>query len=111
MVGAVATLAGVCRVHISLVVVMFELTGALQLVVPFMVAIMIANWTGNAFTCSIDDCHIRRRGYPHLSGSDQVFKSRACDIMDEELVCLTCEAARVSELLDLVRGTPYGGFL
>ncbi|CAE7930851.1 CLCN5 [Symbiodinium sp. KB8] len=84
MVGAVATLAGVCRVHISLVVVMFELTG-------------------------IDDCHIRRRGYPHLSGSDQVFKSRACDIMDEELVCLTCEAARVSELLDLVRGTPYGG--
>ncbi|CAE6972722.1 Clcn3, partial [Symbiodinium sp. CCMP2456] len=110
MVGAVATLAGVCRVHISLVVVMFELTGALQLVVPFMVAIMIANWTGNAFTCSIDDCHIRRRGYPHLCGCDRVFKSRACDIMDEELVCLTCGAARVSELLDLVRQTPYGGF-
>ncbi|CAE7532786.1 CLCN5 [Symbiodinium natans] len=110
MVGAAATLAGVCRVHISLVVVMFELTGALQLVVPFMVAIMIANWTGGAFTCSIDDCHIRLRGYPHLHGSDLVFKSRACDIMDEELMCLTCEPARVSQLLDLVRETTYGGF-
>lgn len=31
MVGAAATLGGVCRVTISLVVIMYELTGGLQL--------------------------------------------------------------------------------
>lgn len=60
MIGAASMLAGVCRVHISLVVIMTpgiawgiyeaaprgELTGALELLVPFMIAVFAANWVG-----------------------------------------------------------------
>ena len=38
MVGAAAVLGGVCRVTISLVAIMLELTGGMTYIVPFMIA-------------------------------------------------------------------------
>ena len=66
MIGAAATLAGVCRVTISLVVIMFELTGVLQHMVPVMLAVQIAKWVGDVFGEGIYDRHIELRGYPYL---------------------------------------------
>lgn len=40
MVGAAAVLGGVTRMTVSLVVIMFELTGSLQFIVPTMAAVM-----------------------------------------------------------------------
>ena len=48
MVGAAAFLAGVSRMTISLAVIMFELTGELEFVVPNMIGIMIAKWVADA---------------------------------------------------------------
>lgn len=48
MVGAAAFLAGVSRMTISLCVIMFELTGELEYVVPHMIAIMVAKWVADA---------------------------------------------------------------
>lgn len=48
MVGAAAFLAGVSRMTISLGVIMFELTGDLDYVVPNMVAILVAKWVADA---------------------------------------------------------------
>ena len=48
MVGAAAFLAGVSRMTLSLVVVMFELTGELEYIVPNMIAIMVAKWIADA---------------------------------------------------------------
>eukprot|EP00435_Cladocopium_sp_Y103_P063517 s467_g25.t1 len=42
MVGAAAVLGGVCRVTISLVAIMLELTGGMTYIVPFMIAVLIA---------------------------------------------------------------------
>lgn len=66
MIGAAAVLGGVCRVTISLVVIMFELTGALEYIVPFMIAVQIAKWTGDTMTEGIYDAYIVMRGYPFL---------------------------------------------
>ena len=44
MVGAGAFLAGVSRMTISLAVIMFELTGELEFIVPNMIGIMVAKW-------------------------------------------------------------------
>ncbi|KAI8841644.1 chloride channel [Chytriomyces cf. hyalinus JEL632] len=67
MVGAAATLSGVTRMTVSLVVIMMELTGALKLVLPLMVSIMIAKWTADSFSRdSVFDAIIRRRGFPYL---------------------------------------------
>ncbi|KAI9655330.1 MAG: hypothetical protein M1821_005477 [Bathelium mastoideum] len=47
MVGAAAFLAGVSRMTISLCVIMFELTGELEYVVPHMIAILVAKWVAD----------------------------------------------------------------
>jgi chloride channel 3/4/5 len=44
MVGAAATLGGVTRMTVSLVVIMFELTGGLTYILPLMVAVLISKW-------------------------------------------------------------------
>jgi chloride channel 3/4/5 len=50
MVGAAAFLAGVSRMTISLCVIMFELTGELEYVIPHMLAILVAKWTADALS-------------------------------------------------------------
>ncbi|KAF2223073.1 chloride channel [Elsinoe ampelina] len=50
MVGAGAFLAGVSRMTVSLVVIMFELTGELEYIVPHMIAIMVAKWVADALS-------------------------------------------------------------
>jgi len=111
MVGAAAVLGGVCRVTISLVVIMYELTSALQLIVPFMLAVLTAKWVGDSFTHGIYDCCIRLRGYPYLHEPDDfTFGTRACDIMDEELECVCADAGSLGDLLRQVSDTQFGGF-
>lgn len=44
MVGAAAVLSGVTRMTVSLVVIMFELTGSLEFIVPTMAGVMFAKW-------------------------------------------------------------------
>merc|ERR1719163_2426767 len=86
MLGAAAVLGGVCRVTISLVVIMFELTGGLQLIVPFMVVCMLAKWVGDYFTIGIYDYLILVRRYPFLHEPDEVtFTHFAKDVMDERI--------------------------
>ncbi|MCJ1428880.1 hypothetical protein MMC29_006791 [Sticta canariensis] len=48
MVGAAAFLAGVSRMTISLCVIMFELTGELEYIVPNMIAILVAKWVADS---------------------------------------------------------------
>ncbi|KIX08157.1 uncharacterized protein Z518_02813 [Rhinocladiella mackenziei CBS 650.93] len=48
MVGAGAFLAGVSRMTISLAVIMFELTGELEFIVPNMIGIMVAKWVADS---------------------------------------------------------------
>jgi chloride channel 3/4/5 len=68
MVSAGAFLAGVTRMTISLCVVMFELTGELEYVVPHMVAILCAKWTADAVSRdSIYDLTQSALGHPFLS--------------------------------------------
>lgn len=48
MVGAAACLGGVTRMTVSLVVIMFELTGSVKYILPLMTAIMAAKWVADA---------------------------------------------------------------
>ena len=47
-VGAAAVLGGVTRMTVSLVVIMFELTGGVRYIVPLMAAAMASKWVGDA---------------------------------------------------------------
>ena len=66
IVGAAAVLGGVTRMTVSLCVIMFELTGAANCIVPTMIAVMIAKWVGDAFGIGIYDAHIHLNRYPHV---------------------------------------------
>ncbi len=92
MIGAAAMLAGVCRVTISLVVIMFELTGALEHIVPFMLAVQIARWTGDYFGAGIYDNHIKLRKYPFLHEPDECnISGKAENLMDDDIDCICVE--------------------
>lgn len=50
MVGAGAFLAGVSRMTLSLCVIMFELTGELEYILPHMIAILVAKWVADSLS-------------------------------------------------------------
>lgn len=67
MVGAAAFLAGVSRMTISLGVIMFELTGEIEYVVPHMIAILVAKWVADALgKDSVYDLAQAVLGHPFL---------------------------------------------
>ena len=69
MVGAAAFLAGISRMTISLCVVMFELTGELEYIVPNMVSILIAKWVADALEPNgVYDLAQNVLGHPFLDG-------------------------------------------
>ncbi|KAH9943797.1 chloride channel [Amylocystis lapponica] len=49
VIGASAMLGGVTRMTVSLVVILFELTGALSHVLPIMISVMVSKWVADAF--------------------------------------------------------------
>lgn len=92
IVGGAAMLGGVTRVTISIVVIMFELTGGLSYIVPFMVAVMVAKWVGEAL-CeqSIYDCYIRLRGYHYLDTNATVRNGQTSWLLSSSDDCLAMQ--------------------
>mmetsp|Transcript_29643 Transcript_29643/g.54594 ORF Transcript_29643/g.54594 Transcript_29643/m.54594 type:complete len:313 (-) Transcript_29643:29-967(-) len=112
MVGAAAVLGGVCRVTISLVVIMLELTGDLTDVVPFMLAVLLAKMVGDVLNEGIYDLYIILKGYPFLKEDpDITFTERCCDIMDTNLVTLDLDAhLTIADIRNLLRAYTFRGF-
>jgi len=83
IVGACAFLGGVSKMTVSLVVIMFELTGGLTYIVPLMAAAMTAKWIGDGFVRGgIYDAHIELNGYPFLDNKEEFnFTTTAADVM------------------------------
>ncbi len=120
MIGAAATLAGVTRMTVSIVVIMFELTGALTYVLPIMVAVMLSKWVGDAFSRrGIYESWIHLNGYPFLDAGDDgagggqyVPDAPAGRIMTrvEDLVVLTATGHTIASLRGVLAACDYRGF-
>jgi H+/Cl- antiporter ClcA len=92
LVGAASVLAGVTRMTVSLVVIMFELTGAFTHVLPLMMSIMIARWVGDAFgKYGVFDELILDAGYPYLNHKRTLLRkpSTAYEIMTPSITLLS----------------------
>ncbi|MFT7802102.1 H(+)/Cl(-) exchange transporter 5-like [Arapaima gigas] len=117
MVGAAACLGGVTRMTVSLVVIMFELTGGLEYIVPLMAATMTSKWVADAIGREgIYEAHIRLNGYPFLEAKDEFrHKTLAMDVMrprrsDPPLSVLTQDSMTVEDVEALIAETSYSGF-
>ncbi|KAJ7918813.1 Cl-channel protein [Mycena leptocephala] len=115
VIGASAMLGGVTRMTISLVVILFELTGALSHVLPIMISVMTAKWVGDAFgkDGGIYAVWIAMRGYPWLPPVD--FEDRGdtgAHLMRpvERLVVIEDERETVADLDTLLKDHDFHGF-
>ncbi|KAI5275816.1 hypothetical protein E4T47_01241 [Aureobasidium subglaciale] len=87
MVGAAAFLAGVSRMTISLCVIMFELTGELEYVIPHMIAILVAKWVADALGKEgVYDLAQNVLGHPFLDLDHSLGNIQMEDVLVEELV-------------------------
>lgn len=82
LVAAGAVMCGVTRLSVTLAVILFELTGSLEHVLPFSLGVLIAKWTADALEpLSIYDLLTDMNAYPFLdSKSRPVFTTDLGDI-------------------------------
>ncbi|KAJ6508108.1 Cl-channel protein [Mycena vulgaris] len=72
--GAAAALSGVMRITVTVVVIMFELTGALTYILPTMIVLLVTKAVGDFLgTNGIADEMIRFNGFPFLEKEDHAF--------------------------------------
>lgn len=114
IIGAASALGGVTRMTVSIVVITFELTGALTYVLPIMVAVMISKWVGDAFgKRGIYESWIQFKEYPYLDNRDDpVPDVPVAEIMTriEDLVVITETGHTIDSLQEILRSQPYKGF-
>jgi chloride channel 3/4/5 len=115
IIGAAAALTGVTRMTVSIVVIMFELTGALTYVLPIMVAVMISKWVGDAFSRrGIYESWIHFNEYPFLDNSEEAIipDMPASQIITriEDLVVLTATGHTIASLNAILAMHSYRGF-
>ena len=115
IIGAASALGGVTRMTVSIVVIMFELTGALTYVLPIMIAVMISKWVGDAFgKRGIYETWIRFNEYPFLDNKDDspVPDVPASQIMTQiqDLAVLTATGHNLQSIHNFLVAQPYRGF-
>ncbi|KAG4425655.1 hypothetical protein IFR04_001117 [Cadophora malorum] len=87
MVGAAGFLAGVSRMTVSLAVIMFELTGEVDYIPPFMIAIMVAKLTADALSSEgVYDLAQTVLGHPFLDPEHALSIVRDKGLLVEELI-------------------------
>ncbi|TFK51880.1 hypothetical protein OE88DRAFT_1658562 [Heliocybe sulcata] len=114
VVGASAMLGGVTRMTISLVVILFELTGALSHVLPIMISVMVSKWVGDAFgEGGIYSAWIAMRRYPWIPSVEYRDKGEiAAHMMKpvQELVVIENRGCTLKDLDLMMKTHQFHGF-
>ncbi|PHH79038.1 hypothetical protein CDD80_5752 [Ophiocordyceps camponoti-rufipedis] len=112
LIAAGATMCGTTRLSVTLAVILFELTGSLDYVLPFSLSILVSKWTADAIEPhSIYDLLTSMNSYPFLDNKRKpVFtgdledivprlrRERVIDITDSPLVSATSLRAKLEVL-------------
>jgi len=89
MISAGAFMAGVTRMNITIVVIMFELTSSYTYVLPIAIAISVANWSGGLLEKnSIYESVLINNDYPFMASENEPVdpRVRVIDIVDDGLI-------------------------
>ncbi|KAL4073717.1 chloride channel [Scleroderma citrinum] len=109
--GAAAALSGVMRITVTVVVIMFELTGALMYILPTMIVILVTKAVGDFIGMrGIADEMIRFNGYPILDQDDHSPDVAVSKVMKKELSILYASGMRVCDVEDVLSATDVKGF-
>ncbi|KAH8119059.1 chloride channel [Phellopilus nigrolimitatus] len=109
--GAAAALGGIMRITVTVVVIMFELTGALTYILPTMIVLLVTKAVGDFFNINgIADEMIRFNGYPFLEKEDHAFHTTVSSVMRTELHTLTATGLHVKDVELRLQQTDVKGF-
>ncbi|KAJ3762260.1 Cl-channel protein [Lentinula raphanica] len=109
--GAAAALSGVMRITVTVVVIMFELTGALTYILPTMIVLLVTKAVGDILgTNGIADEMIRFNGFPFLEKEDHAYGVDVSAVMRTDLYTVPAEGMRVRDVEALISSTDVKGF-
>ncbi|KAF5380634.1 hypothetical protein D9615_004751 [Tricholomella constricta] len=108
--GAAAALSGVMRITVTVVVIMFELTGALNYILPTMIVLLVTKAVGDFLgTNGIADEMIRFNGFPFLEKEDHAYNVSVSAVMRTEMHTLTESGMTVKDIEDILASTHVKG--
>lgn len=111
LVGSAAVMTGFCRMTISLVVILVELTEGTQYLLPIILVVMLAKWVGDYLSHSIYERLIHLKGLPFLENNPP----KACailgvsEIMQQNVVSFH-EVEKVEDIVKVLVDTTHYGF-
>jgi chloride channel 3/4/5 len=110
--GAGAALSGIMHLTVSVVVIMFELTGALTYILPTMIVVGITKAVSERFgKGGIADRMIWFNGFPFLDGKeDHTFGVLVSTTMTPKPQALTVTGLTVAKVERILKETTYQGF-
>ncbi|KAF7357806.1 Chloride channel protein [Mycena venus] len=109
--GAAAALSGVMRITVTVVVIMFELTGALTYILPTMIVLLVTKAVGDFLgTNGIADEMIRFNGFPFLEKEDHAFNVSVSAVMRKDLSTLNESGMSVKDVEATLAATAFKGF-
>ena len=110
--GAAAALSGIMHITVSVVVIMFELTGALTYILPTMIVVGVTKAVSELFgKGGIADRMIWFNGFPFLDNKeDHNFGVPVSQVMRTSVVSLPVSGMTLSEVEQLLAGDKYQGF-
>ncbi len=110
--GAAAALSGIMHITVSVVVIMFEITGALTYILPTMIVVGVTKAVSERFGHGgIADRMIYLNGYPFLdSKEDHTFGVPVSQVMSSRVVCLPTTGMELKQLERLMNENQYQGY-
>ncbi|RIB21537.1 chloride channel [Gigaspora rosea] len=109
--GAAAALSGVMQLTVCVVVIMFELTGALTYILPTMITLMITKTVCDLLgKGGIADQMIRLNGFPFLDKEEYSFGVPVSAVMRKDITVMTASGLRLDEIDQILLETNYQGF-
>lgn len=111
--GAAAALSGIMHITVSVVVIMFELTGALNYILPTMIVVGVTKAVGDMFggKGGIADRMIWFNGFPFLDNKEEHnFGVPVSRVMRTSVLALPVSGWTLSEVEQLLGDDKYQGF-
>ncbi|KAJ7212919.1 Cl-channel protein [Mycena pura] len=109
--GAAAALSGVMRITVTVVVIMFELTGALTYILPTMIVVLVTKAVGDFLgTSGIAEETIRFNGFPFLEKEDRALNVSVSAVMRKDLYTLNESGMRFKDVEAILTATEFKGF-
>ena len=110
--GAAGALSGIMHITISVVVIMFELTGALTYILPTMIVVGVTKAVGDRLSKGgIADRMIWFNGFPFLDNKEEhIFGVPTSQVMTTNVTLVPATGMAVKEVQKLLSDTAYSGF-